>query len=172
MIVLETERLLVRHLEDSDFAALQTLCSNPAIIQYMGDGQPLSEEQTRDWIKISQNNYQKQGFGCFALLDRHTNQMIGFGGLVRPGEGQVEIIYAFEQPRWGQGLATEFARAMIQLGFERWQLPRIEATIDPANHASSAVVKKLGMTFLRSGVDEHNLPTDFYALDNPAQISH
>jgi RimJ/RimL family protein N-acetyltransferase len=70
-----------------------------------------------------------------------------------------------KQSCWGQGLATEFARAMLKTGFECWRLPRIEASIDPRNKASLSVVHKLGMTFVRSDVDEYSQPTLFYALE-------
>jgi RimJ/RimL family protein N-acetyltransferase len=67
MIVFETEHLLVRHLQDDDFETFHALCSDPEINRYMGNGEPLTAEQTRTWIKISQENYQKRGNGCFAI---------------------------------------------------------------------------------------------------------
>jgi len=168
LLVFATERLLVRYLCDDDFEAFYIICSDPEIMRYMGDGTPLSAEQTRSWIKISQENYQKRGYGCFAITSRQDGQFIGFGGLARPASSlQVEIIYAFKLSCWGQGLASEFVRAMLATSFERWQLPRIEATIDPRNLASIKVVEKAGMTFVRSGIDEHDQPTLWYALDRP-----
>ena len=169
MIVFTTERLLVRHLEDDDFEALYALCSDPEVTQYMGDNNPLTSEQTAEWIKTSQKNYLHQGYGCFAITSRPAGPLIGFGGLVRTHDSTgAEIIYAFSRSSRGHGLATEFSRAMLAAGFEHWHLPRIEATIDPRNTASIRVIEKLAMTFVRSGVDEHNLPTLFYALENPA----
>ncbi len=168
MIIFETERLLVRYLRDDDFDAFYSLCNDPEVMQYMGDGKPLTAEQTRGWIKTSQENYQKQGFGCFALTFRQDGQLLGFGGLVYPhSSSQVEIIYAFKPSYWGRGLAGEFVRAMIKTGFERWQLPRIEASIDPRNPASIKAVQRIGMVFVHSGVDETNQPTLFYALNRP-----
>jgi len=174
MIVLTTERLIVRHLQEDDFDALYTLCSASEVMQYMGNGQLLTPQQVRDWIHTSQKNYQKHLYGCFAILSRQDGQFIGFGGLVHPyADARVEIIYAFKKSHWGQGLATEFARSMINTGFQDWRLPRIEATIDPQNSASLHVIQKLAMTYLHSGVDEHNLPTEFYAIDNPTSpIGH
>lgn len=166
MIVFETKRLAVRYLREDDFDTFYELCADPAVTQYMGDNNPLTAEQTRQWIGISQANYAKQGYGCFAITLRQTGEMIGFGGLVYPpGEPQVEIIYAFKPSCWGMGFASEFARSMLNMGFQRWGLERILATIDPANTASIHVVEKLGMKFLYKDVDEHGLPTLFYALD-------
>ncbi len=168
MIVFETERLLVRHLYDDDFEPFYALCSDTKIIQYMDSGKPLTVEQTKSWIKISQENYQKRGYGCFAIISRKDGQFIGFGGLARPiSNPYVEIIYAFRRSCWGQGLASEFVKALLTISFERWQLPRIEATIDPRNHASIKVVEKAGMSFVRSSVDEDDQTTLWYALDRP-----
>jgi [ribosomal protein S5]-alanine N-acetyltransferase len=172
VIVFETERLLVRYLRDDDFEVLHALCSDPEIIRYMDNGEPLMAEQTKAWIKISQENYQKRGYGCFAITSRPDSQLIGFGGLSRPASNpQIEIIYAFKQSCWGKGLASEFTQAMLATSFERWQIPRIEATIDPRNPASIKVVEKAGMTFVRSGMDEDGRPTHWYALDRPV-LSH
>ncbi len=168
MCIFQTDRLIVRYLQDDDFEAFHALCSDPEIVEYMGDGKPLTAEQTRQWIQISQNNYQNHDYGCFAILSRQNGEMIGFGGLIYPpGSTQVEIIYAFKEAYWGKGLASEFAYKMIETGFQRWKLPRIEASIDPNNAASLRVVQKLGMTHVRSDLDENQLPTEFYAIDNP-----
>jgi Acetyltransferases, including N-acetylases of ribosomal proteins len=83
-------------------------------------------------------------------------------------DSDFDAFYALNATNWGQGLATEFVRGMLNAGFLRWNLPRIEASIDPQNIASLRVVQKVGMNFVRSGVDEHNFPTEYYALDNPA----
>ena len=168
MIIFETRRLLVRYLRDDDFDAFYSLCSDPEVMRYMGDGKPLAAEQTRGWIKTSQENYRKRGFGCFAIASRQNAQFLGFGGLVYPhNSSQVEIIYAFKPSCWGRGLVSEFIGAMLATGFERWQLPRIEASIDPRNSASIKAVQRIGMFFVRSGFDEANQPTLFYALDRP-----
>jgi RimJ/RimL family protein N-acetyltransferase len=169
VLVFASERLIVRELQDEDLAAFHALCSDPAIVEYMGDGEPLTLEQTQSWLEISKKNYQKQGFGCFAITSRENGQLIGFGGLVHPpgnNTSTVEIIYAFKQSCWGQGLASEFARAMVETGFQRWHLPSIEASIDPANKASLRVMQKIGMHFLRSDVDENDLPTEYYAIQS------
>jgi [ribosomal protein S5]-alanine N-acetyltransferase len=166
VIVFETERLLVRHLQDDDFEAFHALCSDLEIARYMDNGEPLTAEQTRTWIKISQENYQKRGYGCFAITSRLDAQLLGFGGIGRPA--QPEITYAFKQSCWGQGLASEFVRSLLATCFERWQLPRIEASIDSRNYASIRVVEKAGMAFVRSEMDENNQRILWYALDRPA----
>jgi ribosomal-protein-alanine N-acetyltransferase len=173
MIVFNTERLTVRYLQNDDFDTFYAICSAPEVMHYMGDGKPLTAEQTRDWLRISRENYQKRGYGCFAIAERPNGLLIGFGGLTAPRPGRcIEIIYAFKKSHWGQGLAAEFARAMIETSFQRWNIPRIEASIDPRNIASIKTIQKLAMTFVRTALDENNLSTEYYALDNPNGSIH
>lgn len=173
MIVFETERLLVRYLCDDDFEAFSALCSDLEINRYMGDGQPLTTEQTRAWIQISQENYQKYDNGCFAIISRQHGQLIGFGGIARRSNTpQVEIIYAFKPSCWGQGLASEFVSSLLDTCFERWHFSRIEASIDSRNSGSIRVVEKAGMVYVRSEVDENHQRILWYALDRPVPFPH
>lgn len=168
MNVFETERLVVRHLRDDDVDDFAALCGDPVAMRYMGDGQPLTREQTARWIEVSQANYRARGYGCFAVTLKPEDRLIGFCGLVGPPlQERVELIYAFAQPFWGRGLATEVAQAAIVYGFGCHGLERIEATIYPANHASQRVLEKIGMIFQRRETDEHGVDTDFYAATRP-----
>jgi ribosomal-protein-alanine N-acetyltransferase len=168
MIVFETERLSVRYLRDDDFPMLHALCTDPAVYRYMGDGQPLSAESVRQWIAISQENYQKRGYGCFAIDARAGDEMIGYGGIAYLQDGaQIEIIYAFAPAHWGQGLASEFVRGLLAASFTQWHIPRIEASVHPDNSASIAVITKAGMTWSRTVVEEDGTHVQFYGTDNP-----
>ncbi len=145
MMVFETERLVVRHLRGEDLDEFAALCGDPVAMRYMGDGRPLTREQTATWIDVSETNYRTRGYGCFAVTIKPEDRLIGFCGLVGPPRQElIELIYAFAQPYWARGLATEVARAAIAYGFERHRLDRIEATIYPAIHSSKRVLEKIG----------------------------
>ena len=58
-----------------------------------------------------------------------------------------EISYSVHPDYWGQGIASEIARLLCQFGFEELALERVEATCDPRNSASAAVLKRIGMTY-------------------------
>ena len=165
MQVFETERLVVRHLEDADLPDFYAVCSDPVAMRYMGDGEPLTEEQTALWIRRSKANYDDHAFGCMAVIDKQHNSFIGFCGLVyAPGSTDVEIIYALAQPYWGQGLATEVVGAMLKFGLEQCGLSEILATIDPENTNSVKVVEKLGMTFVGERIDEDAVHILVYSI--------
>ena len=166
MIVLETERLVVRHLRPDDLDAFFEICADADVMRYVGDGGPLTRELTELWIANSLANYQKHGFGTFALTLRGGDRVVGYAGLVRPtADGEAEIIYGIEKPLWGRGLMSEAAAALVELGFERFGLRRMIATIDPDNLPSITIAGKLGMKFELERRDEHGLPELLYAVE-------
>jgi ribosomal-protein-alanine N-acetyltransferase len=166
MKIVETERLMLRHLRSEDLDEFYKICGDPEIMRYVGDGQPLSREQTRRWIEKSQENYRKYGFGCSAVVAKEDARLIGYCGLVNPTtNGEAEIIYAFKKRYWGRGLASEAAKAMLDFGLKRRALRRVVATIDPGNRASIRIVEKCGMKYQGQRLDEHNLPEVVYAVE-------
>ena len=71
-------------------------------------------------------------------------------GEFNQGARRAEIGYDLTQKQWGKGYATEAVKAVIDFGFNRMNLNRIEATITPGNDASVQVLKKLNFT--REGI--------------------
>lgn len=165
MQVFETERLVVRHLEDADLPDFYALCRDPIAMRYMGDGEPLTREQTELWIQKSKANYIHHGFGCMAVISKEHMSFAGFCGLVyAPGSSDVEIIYALAQPYQRQGLATEVVGAMLRFGLEQCGLREILATIDPQNTSSIRVVEKVGMSFVETRIDDGDVPVLVYSI--------
>ena len=166
--IFETERLLVRHLQAGDEDNLYAITGDAELMRYMGDGQPLSRELTEKWISVSLNNYATKGYGCSAVIDKRDGAFIGFCGLVRSEQAEppddAELIYALRKPYWGQGLATEVARAMLAYGKQFCGLKRMIATIDPANVVSIQVANKIGFRFTETVADSDGLPTHIYEL--------
>ncbi|MBK8434900.1 MAG: GNAT family N-acetyltransferase [Chloroflexi bacterium] len=166
--MIETERLIARPLVDEDFAALHGLTSDPAVMRFVGDLRPYTAAQTREFIAEAQASYAEHGFGAWAILDKATGELCGFGGLEMLPERKIpEVAYIFAPAYWGRGLATEFAAAVLEYGFRTLRLPEIGASFDPDNHPSMRVASKLGLSFSYEGVDEFNLPTIYYAMPNP-----
>jgi len=152
MIVAETERLILRRLTMDDLAAMVTVVCDPEVMKY-SDGvlQPAGVKHLlQDTIR---NQYGKHGFGHWAVVERETGAVAGYCGLSREmnrcGDDEGELGYRLARTYWGQGYATEAARAAIAAGFEAFELARIVAIVDPANIPSVAVLEKLGMSFER-----------------------
>ena len=166
MQVFETARLRVRRLQPLDLEEFHAVCSDPEVVRFMGDGQPVSRESTQKWIERSLRNYETLGYGTFAVIEKGSERFIGWCGLVHTDQTpDVEIVYAFAKDCWGKGYASELVPALMEYGFRTLKLSRIVATIAPENQASIHVVTKLGMRYDETRPDEHGLPTAFFSID-------
>ena len=166
--IFETERMAVRSLNPDDFAPLHRITGDAEIMQYVGDLQPYTPEYTRQIIVEAIQSYADNRFGIWAILDKATGEMIGYGGIEYLPERDIpEVAYIFTQVVWGKGYATEFATRAVEYGFRELNLPELGASFDPNNHASMRVARKIGFTFEREGLDEFKLPTIYYRMGNP-----
>ncbi len=164
-MIFETSRLCVRELHEGDFDDLHAIVGDAEVMRFVGDLNPYTQDQTRRAIELSQESYLQRGFGAWAIISKPDDQLIGMGGIeMSPYREMPEVSYVFAPRCWGQGLATEFARAAIDYGFHQCELREIGASFDPENRASMRVAEKIGMRFLRKGTDEYDLPTIFYVI--------
>ena len=94
------------------------------------------------------DHWTRHGFGPWVVIHQADQACIGHCGLKYwPESSDVEVFYALDKRYWGQGLATEGARASLRYGFETLQLERIIAAARLENRASRRVLEKLGMTY-------------------------
>ncbi|MFN8185762.1 MAG: GNAT family N-acetyltransferase [Gaiellales bacterium] len=152
--VLETERLTFRLLRMDDLDRLYALYRDPEVRRYFPEG-TLTHEQTRDELEwIIDVSYRRYGFGLWATTDRETGELIGRCGLIPwtiDGRDEVEVAYLLARDRWGRGLATEAASAILRYGFEQLRLTRLVCLVDPEHLTSRRVAEKIGMTLERVG---------------------
>ena len=152
MDVIETERLMLRHLRVEDAEDLHRIYSNPETMKFMGQGSA-SVEETRGHIQNHiEKYYNNYGFGLWATVLKENNSLIGRCGLLYEdieGIKDLELAYLLASNYWGQGLATEAARSIIKIGFDRYNFNRIIAVINPQNTASIRVAEKVGMNYER-----------------------
>jgi RimJ/RimL family protein N-acetyltransferase len=138
--------------------AIPRITSDPRVMEYFPA--PLSREESDALIARIEAHQQQHGFTFFAAEVRATSQLIGFIGMVyTPFEARftpcVEIGWRLAAEFWGQGLATEGARAVLQFGFDELKLAEIVALTVPANRRSRRVMEKLGMTCNAADDFEH-----------------
>lgn len=156
MLILETKRLVLRHQTYDDLDALWALYCDPEIIKYIPDA-PRSRKEAKEELEWHMNGHPKHPeLGLWATLYKQTGRFIGRCGLLPwmiEGQQEIEVAYTIAREYWGQGLATEAARAILQYGFEQLNLSRLICLIDPENFASQKVAEKIGMT-LEKKVDE------------------
>ena len=114
----------------------------------MGDGRPLTWEETDLWIENSRRNVERFGYGTGAVLARENGKLIGWAGFARPGDGGEEIIYGFGQKYWGNGLGTELLAGILRWARDQLQLEEVRATVAPENTASIAMLRRQGFSLV------------------------
>ncbi len=142
----ETERLLVRRWRDSDLSALLTVYGDAEAMRWVGDGRAITHEECVQWLAVTRGNYEKRGYGMFAMEERASPGVIGFCGIVHPGgQPEPEVKYALLRSHWGRGFATEAVSGLIAFGSSIHGFAFIIATTAPQNIASHRVLLKAGM---------------------------
>ncbi|HEY2474538.1 MAG TPA: GNAT family N-acetyltransferase [Candidatus Cybelea sp.] len=146
-VVLETARLIARDWEPSDEDAAAAIYAQPEVMQYIPGG-TWDRARTRLIIARMRELAAVQGFGFYPLVHKESGGLAGHAGLgYLEGGAEIEVAYILDVPFWGQGLATEAARALLVDGIERLALRRIVAVAFRENVKSVAVMERCGMTF-------------------------
>ena len=173
MIILETERLLLRQFHIFDMGDLERVFGDPEVM-YFGPGIQ-TQSWIHGWLHGCLENYQKLGFGPWAVVENAGRTVIGYAGLFHfpeiDGQPEIEIGYRLARRRWGQGFATEAAAAIRDYAFNVLCLPRLIALIDPQNTASIRVAEKVGMHYEKEVMLEgYTHPDYLYSMKSPTRI--
>ena len=170
MIILETDRLILRRLRSGDLDELFALYRDPEIRRYFPDG-TLTRAETKaelDWFRNGHPEH--PALGLWATIHKPTGRFIGRCGLLPwtiDGQPEIEIAYLLAKPYWRQGLGAEVARALVRHGFDVLRLSRLIALIEPAHQASIRTALKAGLTFERE-VEMDGVRSSLYAIAKPA----
>ena len=144
--VLETLRLHARRIDSTDVEAMLSVYGDPEVVRWVGNGETFDRTLCEKWIKIPHQDYATRGYGMLALVERHSGEVVGFGGLVYlESQTEAEIKYALHRSHWGRGFATEAAVALLAFGAAQFGLAEVIATAASENEASQRVLLKAGM---------------------------
>jgi RimJ/RimL family protein N-acetyltransferase len=164
MQILETPRLTLREFHPEDVDALCLILSDSETMRFYV--KPFDRHGTEEWITRNRQRYTKDGHGLWAMILKASGELIGDCGLtVQDVEGanEIEIGYHVRRDSWGQGLATEAARACRDYGFAHLNVSRLVSIIRAENIPSRRVAEKNGMAIWKE-VTRVNLPHLVYAI--------
>lgn len=146
MLKIKTKRLVLRPLSKGDEDNLMKIFSDPiAMTFYLGTK---TVKEAEEWIAKASNLHQTKKMGFFACELLDSGEFVGICGLLPQspnGQEEVEVGYLFVRKYWGQGYATEAARACMDYGFHTLGLSKIISLIDPKNEKSINVAKRNGL---------------------------
>ena len=170
MVVLNSQRLLIRRLQPEDLHALYALYRDPEIRQFCPDG-TRSRDETKEELEWFLDGHPRHPeLGLWATVERSSGEFLGRCGLLPwhiEGQDEVELACMFEKERWREGLATEAALGIIDHAHRVLGLRRLICLGMPGNAASAGLAEKVGMSFEREFTDEMG-PCHLYALALPA----
>ncbi len=149
MIVLETDRLVLRRLTLNDAPFILELLNEPSFLRFIGDRGVRSLQDARLYILNGPiASYDQRGFGLYLVFLRETGDPIGICGLLkRDVLPDPDVGFAFLPAYWRQGYAFESATAILAHARESLDLKRVVAITSPDNVASIGVLEKMGMKF-------------------------
>ena len=143
-----TARLILRGFSEEDVEPLHRILGEEGVLRFFPNTDPPSQDRVQRLILGQLKHWEERGYGWWAIEPRSQSELIGWSGLqFLPETEEIEVAYLLDKAFWGQGFATEAARASIQYGFEDLSLESIVGIVHPENIASQRVIEKLGMTF-------------------------
>ncbi|UQI47015.1 GNAT family N-acetyltransferase [Streptomyces sp. HU2014] len=158
MTTLRTPRLTLRRWREDDLGPMADIHADPEVMRWIADGSVLDREETAAAVARWEREWEERGVGLFAVEVRETGRLAGFAGLSVP-EYLPEILPAVEigwrlgRAHWGQGLATEAARAVLDFALRDRGLGRVVSVHQVGNDSSAKIMRKLGMRQDRVATD-------------------
>lgn len=173
-IVAETERLVLRTIEEGDAALQHRLLNTPAVMARLGGVKELHEIEAKHAKGMAL--YAQEGFSFLFMIEKATGEMVGHCGIKRVDNplaknlGDHEIGWLVREDRWRRGYAEEAMHAVLDWAFGRVAAPHVVALTSEANVGSWKLMEKLGMVRRRDldfddpAYPPEDRPTILYSL--------
>jgi len=148
--MIQTKRLTLRKMKAEDAEAFLDIFSDPEAMKYFG---VIFDRPRMDkWVRDNLDHEKEHGFSLYSVVLKEDGEVIGDCGLETDeidGETLVGMGFDFRRKYWGNGYATEAARAVLAYAFTEFNFEKISGWIDPTNGPSQRVAERIGMTVER-----------------------
>jgi RimJ/RimL family protein N-acetyltransferase len=125
---------------------------DPEVSRYLGGIR--SPETTRAYLRANLAHWNRHGFGLWVLRTQ-TGEFAcraGIRRIVVDDEAEVEVAYTLKRTLWGQGLASQFANPLTNIGLTHFKLASLVGVVAVGNGVSGRVLEKLGYNLERSTI--------------------
>lgn len=163
MIILETNRLILRDLREADLPVLIAMNQDSDIIRYFP--KLYSKVDSFRLYQGIQDEVKAYGYSLWAVEEKISQKFIGLVGLhhsdlqIFSGKEAVEIGWRLRKEFWNRGYATEAAQACLDFAFQKAGLSEVYSFTSLLNQPSQKVMQKLGMEFVKE-FDNEKVPAD------------
>ena len=155
--VIETKRLILREYTLADFDGLYAILSDPETMKHYPV--PYDKNGTMRWLNWSFDNYERYGFGLWAIEIKQTGEFIGDCGITMQkidGQTLPEIGYHIHKDHWRKGYAKEAASAVRDWVFENTDFDTIYSYMTHTNVASYSTAESIGMQRIKEYTDSQD----------------
>ena len=148
-IIAETERLILRTVEEGDAALQFRLLNTPKVMARLGGAKELHEIEAKHAKTMA--SHAREGFSFLMMIEKDTGKLVGHCGIKRVdnalahNQGDHEIGWLVREDRWRCGYAEEAMRVVLEWAFGRVGAPHVVALTSQMNEASWRLMEKLGM---------------------------
>lgn len=164
--ILVTPRMMFRPFTSEDRGLLAELHRDPEVGRYMGG--VWSDDQIAEALDRFVREHAERGHSKWAVFTT-GGEFVGRAGVsLWPATGELELGYAFRPHYWGQGLATEAARAIAHWTFANTAVEHIIAFTDPQNFGSQRVLERIGMVRLADRDMGFEIPSAYFEMKRPS----
>ena len=146
---LESERLLLRRLCMRDAPDIYDYSRDAEVARHVLWSAHTSPAESRSYIRYMLRRYRLGEPSSWGIVWKETGRVIGTIGFmwIQEENASAEVGYSLARPFWNRGIMTEALSMVLDFGFRRLGLNRIEAQHETDNPASGAVMRKAGMRY-------------------------
>ena len=150
--LLTTSRLDLRPVQIGNVELVHRLWTNSDVRHFLFDERVISLDEARSIVEQSLRSFEERGYGIWLVSLLQTGKLIGFAGLIQSSDESPNLIYGVHPDFWGNGFATEAAKAVLDYAFDTLGLASVKADVDEPNVISVRILEKLGMKQIRRAI--------------------
>lgn len=168
-VLVETNRLILKEILLTYIEGMFELDSDPEVHKYLGNNPVKEKGKIIDVINFIRQQYNDNGIGRWAIIEKKTNEFIGWTGLKYVTEltnnhkNYYDLGYRLRRKYWEKGIATESAKASLDYAFEKLNAKEVYAMADSKNDGSNKILKKVRLSFIER-FDLDNIEHNWYKI--------
>ncbi len=167
--VICTKRLFMRKPSIEYVDQFYNILKKEPVGKWLAKSRGMSKEEANDYIRNLILHWEQYNFGVWLLFNSETGKLLGHCGLRKIDEtGQIEIMYLLDPEYWGNGYASEAAKASIQYAKEMMNVKRITARVKVANENSKKLLRNLGFIYTHE-VDYSGRLLSYFELNTSSE---